>query len=284
MDQSLFHIYTIGRAAANRKLSSPILEVYPIEHFGYLDGEVNSDPTTTKASGVDANGKAYTTSVTTTNSIAATWIQWGSNRATPPDIRRGERVLLWRYADTDQYYWTALGMDDYLRKLETVVYAFSDTKDESVKVLTPENSYYLEVSTHKKLVTFSTAKSDGEPYAYTFQFDTANGRVTLADDVGNYVELDTKNTSITLENADDSKVVLDRKVINISSVDAINLNTKAYTLTCDTADYKVAKSNTLTCDTHATSAKTEASYAVAGSTLTIVSAKIAIVTPLYSVT
>ena len=137
---------------------------------------------------------------------------------------RGERVLLWRYADTDQYYWTTLGMDDYLRKLETVVYAFSDTKDESVKVLTPDNAYYLEISTHKKLVTFSTAKSDGEPYAYTFQFDTAAGRVTLADDVGNYMELDSKNTSITLENADDSKVVLDRKVINISSVDAINLN------------------------------------------------------------
>ena len=121
MDQSLFHVYTIGRAASNRKLSSPLLEVYPIEHFGYLDGEINSDPTTTKASGVDANGKAYTTSVTTTNSIQATWIQWGSNRTTPPDVRRGERVLLWRYADTDQFYWTTLGMDDYLRRLETVV-------------------------------------------------------------------------------------------------------------------------------------------------------------------
>ena len=36
MDKSLFHIYTIGRAAANRTLSSPLLEVYPIEHFGYL--------------------------------------------------------------------------------------------------------------------------------------------------------------------------------------------------------------------------------------------------------
>ncbi len=284
MDQSLFHIYTIGRAAENRKLSSATLEVYPIEHFGYLDGEITSDTTVTEAKGVDANGKAYSTSVTTTNSIQATWIQWGSNRTTPPDIRRGERVLLWRYADTDQYYWTALGMDDYLRRLETVVYAFSDVKDESVKTLTPENAYYLEVSTHKKLVTFSTAKSDGEPFTYTFQFDTGKGRVTLADDIGNYVELDSAARSITLENADDSKVVLDKTVINIQSVDSVNIKTKAYTLTCDTATHKVAKSNTLDCDTHATSAKTEASYAVAGSTITIVSAKIAVVTPLYSVT
>lgn len=238
VDISKFHIYSVGRAAENRKLSSHELEIYPIEHMGYIDGDVNSEKTENEAKGVDAEGREYSVKVTTSNSIKATWLKWGSNRLTPPDVRRGERLFIWRYADTDKFYWTSSGLDDHLRRLETVTYVFSNTTDEATKVLTPDNSYFVEVSTHSKLITLGTCKSDGEPYAYSFQFNTKEGTVTLADDVGNYIELSSKDSKITLENIDKTLLSLDKKVLNIFAVDAVNIETKALSMKTETTDIK----------------------------------------------
>lgn len=242
MEMSKFHIHTIGKSAVNKEPYTPLLEVFPIETMSYVDGEITDAQETTEAEGEDAFGQSYTESVKSSNTLRATWFPFGSNRLTPPDIRRGERVLLWRYADTDQYYWTTTGLDDFLRRLETVVYAWSDTTDESVKKLTIDNSYYVEVSTHKQLVTFSTCKSNGEPFAYKFQFNTKKGIVILMDDIGNYIELDSKERSIVMRNADDSILSLDKTIALLKTDAEINLVTKAYTLKCTTADTNASSS------------------------------------------
>lgn len=259
MADSLFRIVSVGYAAVNRKLSDHEIEVTPVEATPYLDGELTDAPTFLEHAGVDRAGKKYTTKLEIGNTITAVWLQWGSNRITPPDIRRGERVLIWQYADADRYYWTALGMDDHLRRLETVIWAFSGTTDETVKVLTPDNSYTVEISTHKKLVTLRTSKANGEPYVYTFQINADKGGVTLADDVGNFLELNSGERRWTVQNGDGSYLKVDKRTILGYAADLIHLKTKDYIL--DASNSITENTSAATLNASATITRNTATYA-----------------------
>lgn len=255
MSKSLFHIYGVGYAAENKKQSTVLLEVYIPEIAGYADGEITADKEIVEVSGVDAFGNSYSVKCASSNSIKASWIPFGSNRKTAPDVRRGERVVIYRYADTDMFYWSETGLDEHLRRLETVIYTFSNTKDETVKELTPDNSWYVEFSTHKKMITLKTNKNDGEQVEYGFQFNINSGKVLLADDLGNYFELDSFNRVLTLKNADESVLALDKTNILMSSSNSIVFKTKDYKLDCTTSTVN-AKTATLTANTYGITAIT----------------------------
>lgn len=233
MNQSQFHIESIGRSAINRLPSSPLLEVYPIETMTYVDGEITDVYNEDTVTGIDAFGRQYSIKVKMAITIEATYLPMDSNRLTPPDIRRGERVLVWRFGDADQYYWTTTGLDDYLRRLETIVYGLSNTRDESVTQLTPENSWFIRWCSRTKQVQLKTNRSDGESVSYEFLFDIARGIVTLKDDLGNSFMLDSHERHFRLLNADASVFELNKQVANLTTGTSINLKTKAYTLNCD---------------------------------------------------
>ena len=234
MDISKFVLRSIGIAAENKALDSVALEVFPTEMLPFTDGEITSFKDNHTHKGVDGAGKPYTAQVQTANSVKAYWLSMGSNRMTPPDIRRGERVLIYQYADDDKYYWKESGLDDNLRRLETVVYAFSATKDETVRALTPDNSYMVSVSTHQKHITLSTSKANGEPYTYTFQFDLNKGNVVLSDNIGNFIQLTTANNSITLKNANGSLLSVIGNDIFGQCADNFNITCQTFNLDCDT--------------------------------------------------
>lgn len=239
-EQSLLHFYSIGIVAANKVMSSNDIMVTPYEHLAMLDGEITTNPQPTTAQGVDASGKSYSTQVILDNAIEATWYDSaGSNRSTSPDVRRGERVKIWRYGDVDKFYWTTMGMDNHLRKLETVRHTFSGTTDESQEKLTPENSYYHEVSSHNGIVTMSTSKANGEAAAYTAQIDAKNGFVHVQDDAGQVFELDTKNRKMTMVNADGSIVQVNKQNILFQCSDTITL-AGAKKIVMRTEEYDVA--------------------------------------------
>lgn len=234
MYTSEFRFVSTGVAAANKKRGSMTLEVTPLELVHFLDGEIISNLQDLEDAGVDGMGDEYTVRVSTANSVEATWLQHGSNRRTPPDVRRGERIFLFQYGDSDVYYWISAGLDDELRRLETVVWAFSNTRDEGVRELTPDNSYYVEISTHDKHITIQTNKNDGEPFGYTIQLNTRTGVFTLADDVGNFFELDSPKTKWTMKNKDKTHVILDKKSMYQYAPKLIDHKTTEYNITCET--------------------------------------------------
>lgn len=230
IDRSKFKIKTIAYAAQNLELGKTQLEVTPVESLGYLHGEINTEKEVIEETGIDSKGNTYNVKLETSNTMVAEWLQFGSNRITPPNIRRGERVLLWQYAEEDKYYWTTLGLDDHLRRLETVTFAFSDTKEESTKSLTPENTYYFEIDTHNKLVTLSTAKSDGEEFDYTIQINAKDGKIVITDDINNFILLNSREKQLLLENADGSRVNIVKKSITMDATDSVTINTKQFTV------------------------------------------------------
>jgi phage baseplate assembly protein gpV len=242
MQLSKLHCYSVGYAVENKALSSWDLEVYPVEVLGYTDGEISADRGEDTVEGVDVFGQKYTIRVEMSHSIKARWLSFESNRKTPPDVRRGEKVYIYRFADVDKYYWMSDKESEHLRRLETVIYAISATRDESTKALTPENTYYLELSSHTKQITLHTSKADGEPFAYTFQFNLKDGAVTLEDDDGNSFLLDSVERQLMLKNKDGSLLDVNKRNILIEAPDSVTIKTKAYNVIADTVN-RVVKSS-----------------------------------------
>lgn len=223
VDTSGFKIYSYGIVADNKAISSKVINVTPIEVVSMIDGPIASNPMDIESKGIDAAGVNYNSKITTDNVIEATWLPFGSNRVTPPDVRRGEPVLIWQYQSTDKYYWSILGLADDLRRLETVVYAFNGNPNTASKEFNPDDYYFIEVSTHNKNVTFHTSKANGEPFTYAFQFNTAEGKVLLADDVGNFFELDSKALTMKTELNTGTKVHLDKLNLLLEGIQEVKV-------------------------------------------------------------
>lgn len=227
---SQFNVYSIGIVAANKPLSSKNIEVVPIEDSPMHNGELTDGITKSTASAKTPTGAAYSVEVTTTPSIKATWLPIGSsNRMTAPDVRRGETVILYQFAGDDQFWWATLKDDMHLRKLETVIYAFSATSAEGAKP-SAENMYFLEISTHKKHIHLHTSTANGEPFKYDIQINTADGFIQFKDDVGNSFTLDSMNHMLSMVNQDGSSATIDRRTMSLVAPDSISLNTKDLTM------------------------------------------------------
>ena len=215
---------SLGYAVQNLTPGQRVLEVMPVEHTTGVDGEITSTVEKIELQGVDPDGQQYSTAVSSSTGIPCTWLPFGSNRLTPPDIRRKERVLIYRFADEDKYYWKELGLDDAMRRLETVIYFWNgnpntDGEDE----INIDNCYYFEVSPRTGNVTFQTSKANGEPYRYTFQIDAQEGRWTATDDIDNFVEVESAAALIRLHNSMGTYMELSKKNFNLFAPDSATM-------------------------------------------------------------
>ena len=200
-----------GIATENKLLSSKECWFHVMELYPFDQNELKSDNDEIRDVGIDAKGESYEVSVKFGKSIKAEWLPSGGNRMTAPDIRRGERAEIFRLADTDKFYWRAMEMDQGVRRLETVVMMYSNTQNEDVKELSPENSWVVEISTHQKTMSIVTPKSDGEAFGYTVQLNTKDSTFVLQDDGGQSFELASNERFWRMVNADGTSVTIDKK-------------------------------------------------------------------------
>jgi hypothetical protein len=236
---SALKFYSLGIAAENLTIGSSMLKVTPIEKLTFVDGELKSNPTQDTVTGVDATGKSFSTNATTDSTLDAKWLPLGSNRHTPPDIRRGERLLIWRYADLDTFMWTDLGWDQNLRNLETATYVWNATQDQSDQTTTASNCYYVEVSTHKKTITLATSQANGEKCTYTIQLNPGTGTFTFADNLGQSILIDSVNQRFFVQNASKTTMLIDKQnftitvpdTFTLSATNNVNITTKNFNLT-----------------------------------------------------
>lgn len=217
MKMSAFRSVAIGRVDTNLELGSKVIEVVPIEWIPMRDGELTSNATTTTFETTDIGGNVVKGSTVSSNTIKATWMPSGSNRLTAPNVRRGERVEILQAADDDKYYWRTMGLDDHLRKLETIIFGISaDPKEQGpgeTTVLSPENMYWFEFSSHSKMLAFRSCQANGEPFLYEMYFDFGVGEFMVKDDIGNFINMISKLKLIHMQNADGTYAKLDRKDI-----------------------------------------------------------------------
>ena len=241
MQVSQFRRVSIGEVLENKAIGSKEIEVKLFELSPFADGEIKSVAVEYSANGEDVHGKAYKNTLLSDHGVTATWLPYDTNRLTAPDVRRGERVDIYQYGDTDKYYWRELGMDAHLRRLETIIIGISDNpNNDSTDEPNLDNCYFLEFSTHRKAITIQTAKSNSEEFKYTFQMNPGEHTAVFQDDAGQHFYIDSKDRLIRMHNQEGCFVELSRKdaeivgidnvgisagkKVNVSAGDSINLN------------------------------------------------------------
>lgn len=184
MNKSKLSLYSLAIVVSDLNQSGWSIECVPTEVLTTASGTLKEDDDSEISEDIeDAKGEKVSVTFKKSSTITATWISFGNyNRATAPDVCRGEVVLLLRYAGEDKFFWMPLFSQFDLRKKETVMYAYSnkDSQVESEDELRT-NLYYTQFDTINKLVKLHTATNDGESSGYDIEVNTGDGILSIAD-------------------------------------------------------------------------------------------------------
>lgn len=210
---SMFRSVAMGTAIENLPLGSTELKVSPHEKLPFMDGELVDRIDTMDYDHQNMDGKESGGTAFVSGGLTATWLPQ-SNRKTPPNVRRGERIELFQFGSNDKYYWRCMNLDENLRRLETVVFGVNANPSESQDGTSPDNMYFIEMSAHGKSITLSTSQMNGEYCTYDLQFDLTAGLFIVKDSEENKVFIDTRKTNIRLENSSGTFVELNKENIN----------------------------------------------------------------------
>lgn len=228
-DAIILNIAGYGVAQSNVGPLGNILHVSVQEWYHQQDGEQIVTLDEIETNGVDVNGVETRDRLISTQTIHATWMPSGSNRFTAPNVRVGETVEILQQADTAIYYWRPMGLSEEHRKLETVIWGISATRDESADSLNPDNRYWIEFSSHSGKVILTTSVKNGEPVRYSFGWDTAKGVFNHMDSRGNVCTLESTEDRWVVATARNCKFTLDKKDLRISVPGHTEINTEGYT-------------------------------------------------------
>lgn len=196
---SQLRLYSLGVVIEDKPVGSDFVMVSPIEILNIQpDGFIKNASTKFKGTLKNSSNKNFATEVSSTNYVKAKWLSLGnSNRITSPDVVKNETILLFKFGNIDEYYWTTIFREVELRRQETVHYSFSNLKS-GTSAFDKSTSYWFEVDTRKKLVKFHTAMNDGEYTEYDIQLDTKQGTFFLTDKKGNKFLLESQKDKFTI--------------------------------------------------------------------------------------
>ena len=199
VENSKFKLYSLGIVAKDKPTATDTIVVMPIEHITDTTGEINEETDYSSSSKNHRNVPNKTKAVSK-NTLEATWIcLGGSNRISSPDVIAGETVLIYTYADTNEYYWTTYLREPSIRRLEKVLYGFSNMRGGArSESFDRETSYWFEVDTLNKYVKLHTSDNDGELTTYDVLINTKEGVLEIKDGIGNSVLMNSSEGSLTV--------------------------------------------------------------------------------------
>lgn len=203
-----FAVY-VGIAICDKEFDSPVLQVYApsiLPFMGLADKEIAATRVRSQPEILQMNGSVSKDEVSVKNYIEAVYFGLHTNRELPPDVRKGEQVLLLRIQNTDTYFWISLGRDDNLRRGERWKVRVSDDM-KFQKDLDDDNTYWMELDTLlNKHIWLQTSDSDGEKYIYTIKIDAVKNTVLICDNARNEWLLESDKNRILSRNGDGSFV------------------------------------------------------------------------------
>lgn len=176
------------------------------------------------------NDTKFEDEITTKNYIEAVYFNLNTNRELPPDVRKGEQVILFRIQNTDTYYWLPLGRDDNLRRCERLKLRVSDDANFN-KELTDDNTYYIDLDTlQNKHIWIKTSKSNGEKYSYQIKIDSVQNCIYISDDIQNEIRIESDNNRVYLSNTNGSFIDILGPNITINAPNSVTITSSTITL------------------------------------------------------
>lgn len=205
--ESIFKFYSEGVVLKDKERSSWEIEVSPVETLLGVEGNLSQYKEERQVSQTTLSGQPLRSGKSTDAKITAAWFPgFNSNRATPPDVRQNERVLLFTYGNTQRYFWTSTVLDSKLRRNEHVTYKYGNKK-KPLDDWGKDGAWEIDVNTYEKTLHVKTTQSDGESYAYTVKLDAKKGNFYVSDQNGQHFTLDSKGGTFTAKVSD--RIILD---------------------------------------------------------------------------
>lgn len=224
VDFSVFKLYSIGTSAEDLEFPNTELEVWPTEQMSAVDGDITSNQTNISAEGQNADGQKYTQNINSGTTLKAKWLSRDTNRPYPGLIRRGESVMIWRNADTSEWWWEEMGKDHSYRRGDMWILACVSTIVKEGESLSPLNSYWFEIDSLNGVIRLSTTKLNNEACNYIFEFMTREGTFRLVDSIGNLLKLESKDLRWTILNAAQTSLVMDAENTTLSMAGKYTIN------------------------------------------------------------
>lgn len=256
-DKNMVAWLGVGIVAKNKDPMTDEVMVFVKKDHPHADGEVTSDVKIESRESSATAGTKQSSSVMKSNAKPAKWKGNDPNRITPPDVRVGSQVMLFKIKGSKQLYWTIWDLGPEKHRCEHVVYAFNASASATENVPFDFNNYYvLEVSPLNGRINITTSAANGEVTSYFFSLDGKKGQFSLIDTEGNLINLNSPKNTWLMRNADDSLINMAQKNISImnkgdtliNSEQSISMKTNALSIDANTINVK-AQQTDMVCPT-----------------------------------
>lgn len=178
------------------------IEAIPIEINFVNPTAVRAAEQSTEHAFVSGNAKDTVTS-NEGNSVPAKWWKFNSFQVTPPNVKKGDEVVIYRLGETDIYFWEDLNSTN-VKTTVNVIYAYpADDKHQMADDLS--NAYVVQISSIEKMIQIRTSMANGEGAAFNFQFNLRDGTHQCTDQKGNKYWINSKENDVGLENENGTK-------------------------------------------------------------------------------
>lgn len=223
MEESLLKFYSLGIVVETKPPNTDIILVTPIEKLNIQEpGPIKDKKYKSEGKLKSITSVNFETEINSKNYLRAKWLPLSnSNRITAPDVVANETVILFKYQNVDEYYWTTIFREPELRRLETVNYSYSNLRS-GITAFDKTTSYWTEVDTRNKKIHVHTSMNDGEYTEYDIDIDTKNGILYISDKKGNIIKLISKEDKI-LVNTNNDVTINTAKTVNITTGTTINI-------------------------------------------------------------
>lgn len=227
MAESNLKLYSLGIVVETKPAGVDYILVSPIEELNIQSaGSIKDYKKDYKGNQKELESTNFKTEHEAKNYIRAKWLPFGhSNRISAPDVAANETVVLFKFGDVDEIYWTTLFREPELRRLEDVLYAYSN-QPKGMVAFDKESSYWAQFSTRDKFVHLHTSMNDKEHTTYDIKIDTKTGTLEVKDG---------KKNSILLHSPTNTLTINTENAVNVNAKNEANVTTKVANITADTS-------------------------------------------------
>jgi len=194
MIKDMLTFYDVGVVISDNKKGDRVISLHPIDTSHTTEGAIDIKESITGEIHGGA-GAIEKPTVEKSTTLTATWLNLGDpNRVSAPNVSAGESVFIYRFKDTDKFFWSTYGLEVDLRTNETVLYLYNNSKKGVVP--TKDNSYYVLWDTQNKRVHIHTSANDGEMTTYDIEINPGKGFLTIKDGKGSEMTIDSEKKTI----------------------------------------------------------------------------------------
>lgn len=218
--------FGVGTVMEDKNTDTDEVLVYVPSLFPDADGETSAVVEDASVNSNSPTGDTHSSTGLRSNGVPCKWLPFNTNRVTSPDVRKGSKVVVYKFKGTSTYRWMYFGMDGTLR-LETIIMAISASPkvDEDIPFDT-DHYYMILMSSHTGKMQILTGQGNGEATSYAITLDMMQGGFSFVDGEQNGLVLNSMERVWSMYNQDLSNIAMDKKIISLSCEDKMYLKGK----------------------------------------------------------